>query len=370
MIVTTERLLDLMVNAFKPGDADLRRIFTHDLTRDPGCPPGSRVVVMDGDDPAAALLVFERRLRLGAAVVPTACIGAVATDPARKGKGFGGRLMAAAHERIRAMGLPWVLLIGIDHFYSRLGYRPCLCEDRATVLIDHLPPGPEAGEAATDADEAELLALSRACYRDGAWMREHGPGTFATQLERSWFGIGHIRVLRQDGRIRAWHLRRGDTLHQAAADGADAAAWVWRDAARAARAEDPAAAELHAALPAGHPCRRILAGLPYRSQPGVKSYGNFLGLVLDEAAFTAAVAPELLARAAALGRGGIALRIGATAHRLGDGAIAVAMPDAATLMTAVSGIAPVAHLPVDGDAVLLDALFPVRGNGFTRLEYF
>jgi GNAT superfamily N-acetyltransferase len=365
-----DRLLNLMVNAFKPGDAELRRIFTHDLTADPGCPPENRVVVMDGEDPAAALLVFERRLRLGAAVVPTACIGAVATDPARKGRGYGGRLMAAAHERIRAMGIPWVFLIGIDHFYSRIGYRPCLSEDLATVLIDHLPPVGGAGEAATAADEPDLLDLSRACHRDGAWMREHGPGTFRAQLDRSGFSWDNIRVLRRDGRIIAWHLRRGDRLDQCAAVDAAAAAWVWGDAARAARAEDPSRTELHAALPAGHPCRRELAGLSYRSQVGVKSYGNFLGLVLDEAGFVAAIAPELLARAAALGRGGVTLRIGTAAHRIGDGAITVAMPDAATLMTAVSGIAPVAHLPVAGDAVWLDALFPVRGNGFTRLEYF
>jgi GNAT superfamily N-acetyltransferase len=369
-MIPTDTLLDLMVNAFKPGDAELRRIFTHDLTADPGCPPANRVVVMDGDEPAAALLVFERRLRLGAAVVPTACIGAVATDPARKGRGHGGRLMAAAHERIRAMGIPWIFLIGIDHFYSRIGYRPCLAEDIVTALVDHLPPAEAGGDAAVAADEPDLLALSRTCYRDGAWMREHNGGTFAAQLVRNRYTHAHIRVLRRGDRIAAWHLRRGDRLDQCAAVDAAAAAWVWGDAARAARAEDPARSELHAALPAGHPCRRVLAGLPYRSQPSVKSYGNFLGLVLDEAGFVAAIAPELLACAAALGRGGVILRIGIAVHRLGDGAVAVAMPDATTLMTAVSGIAPVAHLPVDGDPVWLDALFPVRGNGFTRLEYF
>ncbi len=369
-MIPTGTLLDLMVNAFKPGDAELRRIFTHDLTADPGCPPDNRVVVMDGDEPAAALLVFERRLRLGAALVPTACIGAVATDPARKGRGFGRTLMTAAHERIRAMGIPWVFLIGIDHFYNRIGYRPCLVEDAVTALVDHLPPAEPGGEAATAADEPALLDLSRAGYRDGAWMREHAAGTFAAQLVRNGFEHAHIRVLRRDRRIVAWHLRRGDRLYQCAAADAASAAWVWRDAAARARAEDPARSELHAAMPAGHPCRRVLAGLPYRSQPAVKSYGGFLGLVLDDAAFLNAIAPELLARAAALGRGGVTLRLGATTHRLGDGAIAMAMPDAGTLLTAVSGIAPAANLPIDGDPVLRDALFPVRANGFTRLEYF
>jgi hypothetical protein len=102
----------------------------------------------------------------------------------------------------------------------------------------------------------------------------------------------------------------------------------------------------------------------------VRSYGGFLGLVLDEAAFIAATAPELLARAAVLGRGGVAVRIGSTTHCLGDGAIPMAMPDAGTLLTAVSGIGPAANLPIDGDPVLRDALFPVRGNGFVRIERF
>jgi GNAT superfamily N-acetyltransferase len=369
-MLDTHTVLDLMVNAFKPGDAELRRIFTHDLTADPGCPPANRVVVMDGDVPAAALLVFERRLRLGAAVVPTACIGAVATDPARKGRGLGRKLMAAAHQRIRAMGLPWAFLIGIDHFYSRLGYRPCLVEGAVTVLIDHLPPAEDGGEAATAADEPALLALARAGYRDGAWMREHGPGTFAAQLARSGFTHSDIRLLRRDGRIVAWHLRQGGRLHQCAAVDPEAAAWVWRDTAARARAEDPALSELHADLPAGHPCHRVLTGRPYRCQTSVRSYGGFLGLVLDEAAFIAATAPELLARAAVVGRGGVAVRIGSTTHCVGDGAISMAMPDAGTLLTAVSGIGPAANLPIDGDPVLRDALFPVRGNGFVRIERF
>lgn len=367
---TTDRLLDLMVSAFKPGDAELRRVFRHDLTADPGCPPANRVVVMDGDDPAAALLVFERRLRLGAASVPTACIGAVAADPARKGRGFGGRLMEAAHARIRAMGLPWVFLIGIDHFYSRLGYRPCLLERLVAVPLAHLPAHPGGGGAATATDLPALDALAHACYATGAWARERSPGDLAGQLARSGLEPAAIRVLRRDGVVAAWHLRRGDRLWECAAVDAAAAAWVWADAGGALATEDPARTEVAAQLPAGHPCRRVLADRPFRIDGGVKSYGGCLGLILDLQAFVAAIAPELLARAATMGRGGVELRVGSDVFTLGDGSLRVAVQDAGSLLSALSGIGPAADLPIEGEAAIIDALFPMRGNGFTRVEYF
>ncbi len=57
----TDRVLQLMVSAFRPnGDAVLRRIFTHDLLRDPGCPSANRIVIEHEGGPAAALLIFER----------------------------------------------------------------------------------------------------------------------------------------------------------------------------------------------------------------------------------------------------------------------------------------------------------------------
>jgi hypothetical protein len=48
----------------------------------------------------------------------------------------------------------------------------------------------------------------------------------------------------------------------------------------------------------------------------------------------------------------------------------VACPDAGTFLTAISGVTPVGNLPVAGDPTQLAALFPLRGNGFTRLENF
>jgi predicted N-acetyltransferase YhbS len=370
MDAATERLLDLMVSAFKPGDAELRRVFRHDLTADPGCPPEHRVVVMDGAEPAASLLIFARHLRLGAAVVPTACIGAVAADPARKGRGFGGRLMDAAHARIRELGLPWVFLIGIDHFYSRLGYRPCLIERLVGVPLADLPTSAGVGGSATMADLPALDALARSSYAGGAWGRERAAGDLAVQLARCGVAVDAIRVLRRGGAVAAWHLRRGDRLWECAAADAEAAAWVWADAGAAAAAEDAARSEIAAQLPAGHPCRRALANRPFRLDGGLKSYGGCLGLILDLPAFVQAVAPELLARATAIGRGGLDLRVGAERFVLGDAALPVSLPDAGILLTALSGIGPAADLPIEAPPTIADALFPVRGNAFTRVEYF
>jgi predicted N-acetyltransferase YhbS len=380
MDTRTAELLDLMVDAFKPGDAELRRIFGHDLTAED--PPAERVVLEDGGRPVAALLIFHRHMRLGASVVRTGSIGAVAASRSARGQGLGRRLMEAAHDRARALGLPWLHLIGIDHFYHKLGYRSCLAEESLTVPLAHLPAADGAGSAASEADAAAIIALYEASYRDGAWLRARSVRSLDLQLQRNRIAWSDLRVLRRNQTIAAYHLRRGDRIWEAGANDASAAAWVWADAGAARLAElqaDPkqdAAARSRAGITVaatpGHPCRQVLADRPFTTQRSQHAYGGQLGLVLDQHAFVTAIAADLGSRAAVLGLGGIDLEVDGTSHRIdaGSGRRVRIATSTGHLLTAVSGVAAPSAMGMTGDPVLLDAVFPQRAAGFSRLDYF
>lgn len=66
--------------------------------------------------------VVERELHVGGVPLRTGYVEAVATDPARQGRGLGTRLMTDVNAHIRAEFEVGALGTGSHHFYERLGW--------------------------------------------------------------------------------------------------------------------------------------------------------------------------------------------------------------------------------------------------------
>jgi aminoglycoside 2'-N-acetyltransferase I len=77
---------------------------------------------LDGSIVAHAAVV-ERALEVDGQPVRTGYVEAVATDPARQGRGYGTKLMAAVDDYIRQAFDLGALGTGSHHFYERLGWQ-------------------------------------------------------------------------------------------------------------------------------------------------------------------------------------------------------------------------------------------------------
>jgi predicted N-acetyltransferase YhbS len=67
-------------------------------------------------------IVYPRQMRIGSALVPTGCIGAVVTDPTLRLGGVASTFLRDADAYARERGDALLLLDGIPHFYHRFGY--------------------------------------------------------------------------------------------------------------------------------------------------------------------------------------------------------------------------------------------------------
>ncbi len=88
--------------------------------------PGVQLLVATGDDGIAGWLVLERNPQ--PIFAHWATLKRVQTHPAARGTGVGGRLLTAAADRARELGLDALHLTvragtGADGFYARYGYR-------------------------------------------------------------------------------------------------------------------------------------------------------------------------------------------------------------------------------------------------------
>lgn len=54
---------------------------------------------------------------------PALALAPVAVLPSHQGKGIGGQLIKAAHEKAAAAGFTAVVLLGHEHYYPRFGYK-------------------------------------------------------------------------------------------------------------------------------------------------------------------------------------------------------------------------------------------------------
>lgn len=65
------------------------------------------------------------RLRIGEEIYSVGIIGAVATDPALRGRGLGRRVVEGARDRLLREGARFVVLWGSDrNWYARMGFQP------------------------------------------------------------------------------------------------------------------------------------------------------------------------------------------------------------------------------------------------------
>jgi aminoglycoside 2'-N-acetyltransferase I len=111
----------ILVVAFGPGEHER---FTDD---DWEHAVGGRHFVLDLDGEVIAHgSVVERELHLGERAFRTGYVEAVATAPARQGRGFGSRLVTDVTEYVRANFEIGGLGTGRHHFYERLGWQTWL----------------------------------------------------------------------------------------------------------------------------------------------------------------------------------------------------------------------------------------------------
>ncbi|MDG3441746.1 GNAT family N-acetyltransferase [Nitrospirillum amazonense] len=70
------------------------------------------------------ILLTRAAIRGARGSTPTLALAPLSVVPEWRGRGVGGRLVRAAHQRARDLGYGSVVLVGIPDYYPRFGYRP------------------------------------------------------------------------------------------------------------------------------------------------------------------------------------------------------------------------------------------------------
>lgn len=173
-----------------------------------------KYVLCDGDEPVSRVVIVERDIRLGDAVVRSAGLAGVWTDPERRREGLARRCLTEALADLTAAGrCPISLLFGIHSFYHRFGYATLGAETTFRVETADLPDDGQAGRALTDADWPVVAQLYRrhALHRTGAVVRpDDWRGPFSGP---GWSRGGTTRVLEVDGQVRAYLVYDADPAH-------------------------------------------------------------------------------------------------------------------------------------------------------------
>lgn len=151
----------------------------------PGFRPEQLRGVFQGATLLAGCIIHERVIRLGAAELSTACIGAVVTDPAQRQAGVGRTLLNSAVDFAQENKQALLLLDGIPNFYHRFGFVDIF--DWTELGIDPrdalaLPASECQTRPATLEDVEALLALYQRHFgqHTGGFMR-----TPAQQMART-----------------------------------------------------------------------------------------------------------------------------------------------------------------------------------------
>src|SRR5438477_2960087 len=160
-----------------PTDARFWQQFT--TSRPEYCPEQLRGAFRDGEQ-LGSYILYERKLRMGAAQLTTGCIGSVVTYPMHRYRGVATALMDDAINYALSHHHALLLLDGIPKFYHRFGYSDVFDQssqdiDRAAILAQ--PPSTHTVRPATLADVGSVLAL---------YDRHYGPytGSFTRTAEQ------------------------------------------------------------------------------------------------------------------------------------------------------------------------------------------
>lgn len=131
---------------------------------DPNCPPLTSLGVFDDAGMQAKLIIIHYRVHLGTdVVVPMGGIGGVACLPASRGKGYTGKLLQAALERMRDLQMPLSSLFPFSwEFYRRYGWDWVGWTRQYNIPTRLFKPSPhtEQVRAATPSDRSQI----EACY--------------------------------------------------------------------------------------------------------------------------------------------------------------------------------------------------------------
>lgn len=129
-----------------------------------GC-PGDFVTVLEDGELRAACAVLVRDLLVAGESLRVGLIGSVATEPAHRGRGFGGRLLEAAERRLAEEGcLAAFLWADEAAFYTRRGWREAGCETVHALCDDGAPELPAPGAAVVRAAAGDDAAALQRLY--------------------------------------------------------------------------------------------------------------------------------------------------------------------------------------------------------------
>ena len=120
---------------------DYRRIYLHNSHYDWA---NSRIGLL-GDRIITHIGVLDYQMRIGAARVRCGGLGAVATDPAFRKRGFMSQTFSACLQAMRQSGYDFSILFGISGFYHRFGYVPAWAGTDFYVRASDLPKEPPSG---------------------------------------------------------------------------------------------------------------------------------------------------------------------------------------------------------------------------------
>lgn len=95
-------------------------------------------LVVDGEH-VSGLWIVDLRMRIGSAAVRMGGIAGVHTAEKHRMKGYARRVMEYSIGFMRAKGYDVSILFGIEDFYHRWGFAPCLVGTRGATAVKNLP---------------------------------------------------------------------------------------------------------------------------------------------------------------------------------------------------------------------------------------
>ncbi len=188
----------------------------HYLTNFPEFQPEQLRGAFRDDEYLGGYLMYERLLRMGAATIPTECIGIVVTHPAHRRQGVAAAMMQDAIKFAHSRGYALLLLDGIGNFYHRYGYTDVLDLSVIDIKLPAVlaqPQSPYRVRLATSDDAEAMLAL---------YQRHSYPytGSFERSLEQQRYRLyDYILALAPGGQACGYlHALDGNMGNEMAAD--------------------------------------------------------------------------------------------------------------------------------------------------------
>jgi predicted N-acetyltransferase YhbS len=187
----------------------------------------ARIVVDDGEV-VAGVAIVELPVRYGDAVLRIGGIGAVATNPERQGRGYGRNCMQDTVDYLAADGFDISILLGIENYYHKFGYRTALIwAPLEYSVLDFEPTLPDGlkvrGMRRKDIVrmaslyDATLARCNLSVVRDDAfwkWYVKHGqitPGNTSVLVDRDENLLAYATASGRGGTMRVGELAVADS---------------------------------------------------------------------------------------------------------------------------------------------------------------